>query len=129
MYTIKQVSELTGISGYTLRYYDREGLFPDLGRDEGNRRVFSDEDLKSVRTIQTLREMGLPIAQIRAFVEAGRGGRALERRGAIIAEQMERAKSELEDMKKKITMLSRAAAYYKEELSKSGARGASTMAA
>ncbi|OUO94391.1 MerR family transcriptional regulator [Cloacibacillus sp. An23] len=129
MYTIKQVSELTGISGYTLRYYDKEGLFPDLGRDDGNRRVFSDEDLKSVRTIQTLREMGLPIARIRAFVEAGRGGRALERRGAIIAEQMERAKSELEDMKKKITMLSRAAAYYKEELSKSGARGASTMAA
>ena len=29
-YTIKQVSEMTGLSIPTIRYYDKEGLLPDL---------------------------------------------------------------------------------------------------
>lgn len=33
-YTIKQVSQLTGLSISTLRYYDREGLLPELRRRE-----------------------------------------------------------------------------------------------
>ena len=33
-YTIKQVSQLTGLSISTLRYYDREGLLPELRRLE-----------------------------------------------------------------------------------------------
>ncbi len=128
MYTIKQISELTGISGYTLRFYDKEGLFPDLARDCGNRRVFSEDDLNGVKTIQALREMGVPIAQIRAFVEAGHGAGAVERRGEIIAEQVERAKAELKELQRKLEMLTSAAAYYRGELAKSGARAA-TMAA
>ena len=38
IYTIKQVSEIMGVSVPTLRYYDKEGLFPDLRRINGIRK-------------------------------------------------------------------------------------------
>ena len=44
-YTIKQVSQLTGLSISTLRYYDREGLLPELRRRESGYREFGESDL------------------------------------------------------------------------------------
>ena len=123
MYTIKQITELTGVSGYTLRFYDKEGLFPNLARDGVGRRAFSDADLHSLRTIMALRDMGLSIAQIREFVEAGRGAQAAAKRGEIIAERMERANAEIEALKEQIKLLARAAEYCR------GAQAGSAIAA
>ena len=39
-YTIKQVSEMTGLSIPTIRYYDKERLLPDLQRKESGYRIF-----------------------------------------------------------------------------------------
>ena len=113
MYTMKKTAELTGLSEHTLRYYDKEGLLPGLARDGVGRRVFSEEDLFNIRTIRALREMGVPIARIRDFIAAGRGERALERRGEIIAERMARAKAELEALKDQLKLLARAAEYFR----------------
>ena len=113
MYTIKQISELTGVSGYTLRFYDKEGLFPNLARDGVGRRLFSEADLRDIRTIQALREMGVPIARIRDFIEAGCGAQAAAKRGEIIAERTERAKAEIEALKAQIKLLARAAEYFR----------------
>ena len=110
---MKKTAELTGLSEHTLRYYDKEGLLPGLARDGVGRRVFSDEDLRSIRTIQALREMGVPIARIRDFIAAGRDERGLERRGEIIAERMARAKAELEALEEQIKLLARAAEYFR----------------
>ena len=113
MYTMKKTAELTGLSEHTLRYYDKEGLLPGLARDGVGRRVFSEEDLFNIRTIRALREMGVPIARIRDFIAAGRGERALERRGEIIAERTARAKAELEALKNQLKLLARAAEYFR----------------
>ena len=94
MYTVKQTSEITGISGYTLRFYDKEGLFPHLNRDGQNRRLFSDEDLHNIETIQELREMGFSLAQIRSYLTAEEDG-GMKRRRELLAEQMDRIRSEL----------------------------------
>lgn len=125
MYTIKQVSQLTGISGYTLRFYDNEGLFPNLRRDGCGRRIFSDGDLHDVKTIQTLRGMGFPIERIRAFIEAGReGAQSARRRGEIVAEQMVQARRELAELTRRIELLERAADYYERESGADAGRAA-----
>lgn len=38
MYTIGQVSEMVGLPISTLRYYDKQGLFPEMERISGNKR-------------------------------------------------------------------------------------------
>ena len=48
MYTIGQVSQMCGIPVSTLRYYDKEGLFPHMERVSGIRR-FSDRELETLR--------------------------------------------------------------------------------
>ena len=113
MYTMKKTAELTGLSEHTLRYYDKEGLFPGLARDGVGRRVFSDEDLRNIRTIRALREMGVPIARIRDFIEAGRGAQAAAKRAEIIEERTARAKAEIEALKEQIKLLARAAEYFR----------------
>ena len=57
MYTIGEVSELTGLPVSTLRYYDREGLFPGLERSSGIRR-FSERELEALPVLSALWESG-----------------------------------------------------------------------
>ena len=53
MYTIGQVSEMFHLPISTLRYYDKEGFFPNLERN-GNIRYFSDNELEALRIIECL---------------------------------------------------------------------------
>ena len=115
MYTVKQTSEITGISGYTLRFYDKEGLFPHLTRDGQNRRLFSDEDLHNIETIQELREMGFSLAQIRSYLTAEEEG-GMKRRRELLAEQMDRIRSELAAITRRMKKLQQAAEYYQVDI-------------
>lgn len=67
-YSIGQVAEMTGISAYTLRYYDKCGFFPDLARDKHNVRSFEDKDIEWLQLIDSLRKSGLSIEGIQYFV-------------------------------------------------------------
>ena len=73
-YTIKQVSEMTGLSIPTIRYYDKEGLLPDLQRKESGYRIFSDRDLEAIDLIGCFKESGLTIREIRHFMSLVRQG-------------------------------------------------------
>ena len=115
MYTVKQTSEITGISGYTLRFYDKEGLFPHLNRDGQNRRLFSDEDLHNIETIRELREMGFSLAQIRSYLTAEEEG-GMKRRRELLAEQMDRIRSELAAITRRMKKLQQAAEYYQVDI-------------
>ena len=67
-YTISQAAERLGVTAYTLRYYDKEGLLPFVGRSQGGARVFTDQDLENLRIISCLKASGMPIKDIREFL-------------------------------------------------------------
>ena len=73
-YTIKKVSEMTGLSIPTIRYYDKEGLLPDLQRKESGYRVFSEQDLEAIDLIECFKESGLTIKEIRRFMSLVKQG-------------------------------------------------------
>lgn len=68
MYTIGQVSEMFGLPASTLRYYDKQGLFPALERTSGIRQ-FGDTELEALRVIECLKKAGMEIKDIRLFME------------------------------------------------------------
>lgn len=68
MYTIGQVSEQFDLPVSTLRYYDKEGLFPALTRTSGIRR-FGEQELEALRVIECLKRSGLEIKEIKQFME------------------------------------------------------------
>lgn len=67
-YTVKELSELIAVSEHTIRFYDKEGLFPFEKRDGHNRRMFSQMDACFGRAITCLREVGLSVEECRRFV-------------------------------------------------------------
>ena len=95
-YTIKRVSELTGLSVPTLRYYDKEGLLPDLQRKESGYRVFSAQDLEAIELIECFKQSGLTIKEIRHFMWLVKQGDAtLEERLAIFRAHVARLQEKL----------------------------------
>ncbi|MEC0178791.1 MerR family transcriptional regulator [Paenibacillus favisporus] len=74
MNSIKKVTQMTGISASTLRYYENEGLLPHVKRDENGKRQYDDEDLEWVHFITALRATGMPIVQIQRYVQLYQAG-------------------------------------------------------
>lgn len=121
MYTVKQISEITGISAHTLRFYDNEGLFPFVSRDKNNIRLFSENNLDWINFVHCLRATGMPLADIKQYIDLCEQGKdtALERYN-IILKQKEKAEQEIIKMQKQLELLKNKTDYYKELLSADG---------
>lgn len=67
-YSTKEVTEKLAISRDTLRYYEREGLFPPIKRNPAGHRTFTESDLEWIFLIQCLRDTDMPILKIKTYV-------------------------------------------------------------
>lgn len=73
----------------TLRYYDKEGLFPDLERSSGIRR-FREKEIEALRVIECLKKSGLEIKDIKLFMEwCSEGSATYQRRKELFERQKE----------------------------------------
>jgi DNA-binding transcriptional MerR regulator len=70
---IREVSEQTGLSIDTLRWYEREGLLPLVERSADGRRRYPPAAVRFIRLVQALRRTGMPVADVREFVQLGGG--------------------------------------------------------
>lgn len=82
----------------TLRYYDKEGLFPDMMRVSGIRK-FSDRELETLRVIECLKKSGMEIKDIRQFIEwCAMGKETYPQRRAMFQRQRQNIEAEIERM-------------------------------
>lgn len=63
-YTTGEIAKLCGVTVRTVQYYDSRGILVPTELSEGGRRLYSEDDLKRMRIICFLRELGLPIDSI-----------------------------------------------------------------
>lgn len=66
-YSVKELAERLNTSGYNIRYYDQEHLFPYVQRDKKGRRMFSPADQAYGEMLTCLRSLGLPVQYCRRF--------------------------------------------------------------
>lgn len=69
MKTVKEVSELTGISVRTLHYYDEIGLFKPTEVTEAGYRLYDDKAIERLGQILVFRELDLPLADIKLIMD------------------------------------------------------------
>ena len=98
MYTIGQVSEMFGLPISTLRYYDKQGLFPNMERVSGIRK-FSDSEMEALRVIECLKKSGLEIKDIKQFMDwCVEGASTYPQRKALFEKHRERLEADLVHM-------------------------------
>lgn len=116
MYTIGQVSEMTGLPVSTLRYYDKEGLFPGMERQSGIRK-FGDRELEALRVIECLKKSGLEIRDIRQFMDwCAQGSETYPQRRELFVRQKAAVEAELEWMERVRDMLIFKCWYYEQAM-------------
>jgi len=64
-YTIKKVTELTGLSADTLRYYEKEGIVLTKRRENGYRH-YDDNDISILKYIVVMKYAGFSLAEIKS---------------------------------------------------------------
>lgn len=112
-YSIKQVSQETGLPAPTLRYYEKEGLLPNVNRSLGGSRRFSNEDLEALELICCLKSTGMPIKKIKEFVELSvRGNETLQTRCEMLYEHKRSVEEQLAQMEKHLKKVNCKIAYF-----------------
>ena len=120
MYTIGQISEMFQLPISTLRYYDKEGLFPDLERSSGIRR-FSEKEIEALRVIECLKKSGLEIKDIKLFMEwCSEGSATYQRRKELFERQKEIVQKEIAKLEKVLDMLQFKCWYYEQAIREHG---------
>ncbi len=115
-YTIGQVSQIFNLPVSTLRYYDKQGLFPNLERRSGIRK-FSDRDLEAIRIIECLKRSGLEIKDIKSFMDwCIEGAATYPQRKALFDKQKETVEAEIEHLSRVLDMLKFKCWYYEQAI-------------
>lgn len=114
MYSIGQVAEMFGLPISTLRYYDKQGLFPKMERVSGIRK-FSETEIEALRVIECLKKSGLEIKDIKQFMDwCVEGASTYPQRKALFEKQRKRLEAELIHMNKVLDMLKFKCWYYEQ---------------
>ena len=69
MRTVKEISDLTGISVRTLHYYDEIGLLKPTEKSGAGYRLYDDKALETLQQILFFREFDIPLKEIKAVMD------------------------------------------------------------
>lgn len=96
---ISEAASTSGLSIDTIRYYEKLGLLPQIGRGSDGRRDFSGENIEWLVLLSSLRETGMPMEQMRHFAQLyQQGNETLSERRAVLldhAAQLEKRRAAL----------------------------------
>lgn len=116
-YSIGQVSKMLNLSVPTLRYYDKEGLLPLLERTETGIRKFNDIDIESLKIVECLKASGMPIKDIKVFINwCGQGDATLKERYDMFLERKAAVEKQIEELEKVKETIDFKCWYYKTAL-------------
>lgn len=116
-YTISQAAAKAGVSIYTLRYYDKEGLLPFLDKKEDGTRVFKESDFEWLKTVSCLKDTGMSIREIRDFISlCVQGDETLGTRLEILKKHQADFEEKMAQMEQYRTAIQRKVQYYEDAL-------------
>ena len=101
-YTTGEIAKLCGVTVRTVQYYDTRGILVPTELSEGGRRLYSEDDLKRMKIICFLRDLGLPINSITQLLSEDDPSSVI----SLLLEQQEQAlKEEIGEREEKLHKL------------------------
>jgi DNA-binding transcriptional MerR regulator len=115
--TISDAAQQSGLSAYTLRYWERAGLLEPIARNGSGHRRYAEEDLERIKFLTKLRATGMPIRQVRRYAELLNGGDDTnEERLALLEAHREAVRARLEETAGHLELIDWKIDLYRERL-------------
>lgn len=80
---IADVSQQTGLSTHTIRYYEKQGLVAVTSKDSSGHRSFSVKDVELLNWVACLKKSGMSLNQIRSYSTAFQQGNTAQARSIL----------------------------------------------
>jgi DNA-binding transcriptional MerR regulator len=116
--TIGQAADRTGLSVYTLRFWERQGILPGaVQRGPDGRRRYGEQDLEWLEICTSLRASGMPLATIRRYASLVRQGAGNEaERLTLLREHEQRVTTQMGELTRCLELISYKVKVYEERL-------------
>lgn len=118
MYTMKETCEKTGLSYETLKFYCNQGLVPNVKRDSKNHRVFDERDVAWINSLNCLRNCGMSIPEMKAYIDLCLVGESsIPERKVILEEKRKSLEEEMKRIQDSIDYIDWKQGFYDDVLS------------
>jgi DNA-binding transcriptional MerR regulator len=112
-YSIGEVARIFGLSVPTIRYYDAEGLIPNLHRTTSGNRLFTKDNLETINMIGCLKKSGMSIKDIKTFISwCSQGDSTLSKRQEMFHQLKYSLTSQLHDLQSMLDVVNFKCRYY-----------------
>ena len=102
-YSMKEVSEITGLSYDTLKYYSNEGLIPDVKRDKNNYRIFDEKNIGWIKSLSCLKKCGMSNKEIKVYMKLCKKGiSSISERKEILDKKLNELEKEIDRIRESI---------------------------
>ena len=103
---IKKVSELTGLSADTIRYYEKIGLLPPVRRTASGIRDFREQDISILNFVKCFRKVGMTVENLADYMAlVQEGDKTIGARLALLLAEKERLELQLEELQSALERL------------------------
>lgn len=118
MYTMKEACEKTGLHYETLKFYCNQGLVPNVKRNSKNYRVFDDNDVAWISSLNCLKNCGMSIAEMKNYIDLCLEGEStIMERKAILEEKRRSLEDEMQRIQESIDYIDWKQGFYDDILS------------
>lgn len=113
--TVRELAQRTGVSPYTLRYYEAEGLVPEVVRQANGHRCYNQQHIFWIAFLRRLRATGMTIAEMKEYAELVQQGEGtLSERQLLLGKHRERLQARICELQDSLQLLSLKQRFYAE---------------
>ena len=112
-YTIAETAEACGVSVDTLRYYERAGVLPEIGRNQLGQRIYRTDDLGWISFVRRLRATGMSMQRITTYITMVREGEGtVGERRQLLSDHRATVAAAIVELTEALNVLDRKIAHY-----------------
>ena len=116
-YIAHEVAKKLDVTVPTLHYYEKAGLLPPIKRNNAGNRVYTEENIEWLYMIILMREVGVPIREIRSYIQLLlKGSETITQRYQLVTHYKQSVEEKMKAMQNSLKWLDAKVKFYQEIL-------------